>query len=325
MKHPLHITLSILTLFVIAQLIGILVIGLYVDREQTNKTGVTVWKDLPNIGGVGVERPIATPNVSVAMIVIAIIFGTVLALILLHFSWIRVWKSWFFFALLLGMTISLSAFVFFSMAFSIALLLVLLRMFFPNVVTHNLVELLMYPGISAIFVPILNIQSTIILLIIISLYDAYAVWKSKHMIVLAKLQSKAGNFAGLFLPVKDSDAKKYSGEKMQKMHIASSSAFNSSEDSSKIAGNSSVVKHQRIALLGGGDIAFPQIFAGVVFIQSGLLTSLFSIAGATLGLFVLLIIGKKNRFYPAMPFITAGCLFGWAIGLLILFIINFHY
>ena len=38
--------------------------------------------------------------------------------------------------------------------------------------------------------------------------------------------------------------------------------------------------------------------------------SLFVIAGATLGLGYLLVRSEKKKFYPAMPFITAGILLG---------------
>ncbi len=46
----------------------------------------------------------------------------------------------------------------------------------------------MYTGIAILFVPILNVFWMIILLIVISIYDAYAVWKSKHMVKMANFQ-----------------------------------------------------------------------------------------------------------------------------------------
>ncbi|MEK6809639.1 MAG: hypothetical protein AABY40_03120, partial [Nanoarchaeota archaeon] len=74
----------------------------------------------------------------------------------------------------------------------------------------------------------------------------------------------------------------------------------------------------RTAILGGGDIGFPLIFAGVVLKEMGLWQSLVIPFGALLGLAVLLFNGKENKFYPAMPFISAGCFVAlgvvWAIG-----------
>ena len=73
-----------------------------------------------------------------------------------------------------------------------------------------------------------------------------------------------------------------------------------------------------MAILGGGDIGFPLIFAGVVLKEWGLWQSLPMPLFAGLGLSFLLWKGKKDRFYPAMPFISAGCFLGlfvvWLLG-----------
>ena len=80
------------------------------------------------------------------------------------------------------------------------------------------------------------------------------------------------------------------------------------------------------AILGGGDVAFPLLFAGVVmeslivqglskagaFYQSLIITATTAIALALLFFFA-----KKDKFYPAMPFISAGCFIGYLIVLLI--------
>jgi presenilin-like A22 family membrane protease len=89
-----------------------------------------------------------------------------------------------------------------------------------------------------------------------------------------------------------------------------------------------------IAILGGGDVIFPLISAGVILtmkkapwglphfaeiISKGLLLpAIFIIAGATLGLALLFMFSEKKKFYPAMPFITAGILVGMILSYLIL-------
>ena len=45
--------------------------------------------------------------------------------------------------------------------------------------------------------------------------------------------------------------------------------------------------------------------------------SMIIVATTTLALALLFMAAKKDRFYPAMPFISAGCLVGWAVTLLI--------
>lgn len=71
------------------------------------------------------------------------------------------------------------------------------------------------------------------------------------------------------------------------------------------------------AILGGGDIAFTLLFATVALKDIGLPAALFSIYGASIALILLMLMGKKKKFYPAMPFITAGLLLGLLVSILI--------
>ncbi len=73
-----------------------------------------------------------------------------------------------------------------------------------------------------------------------------------------------------------------------------------------------------MAILGGGDVVFPIIAAGVMLKTLGLLSSIFVIIGATLGLSYLMFFAEKKKFYPAMPFITAGIFAGIILSYLIL-------
>ena len=85
----------------------------------------------------------------------------------------------------------------------------------------------------------------------------------------------------------------------------------------KTAKISKVPQKVRTAILGGGDIGFPLIFAGIVLKELGLWQSLIIPFFATLGLGMLLWKSKEKKFYPAMPFISAGCFLGLGIVLLI--------
>ena len=67
-----------------------------------------------------------------------------------------------------------------------------------------------------------------------------------------------------------------------------------------------------VAILGGGDVVFPIITAGVMLRTLGFVSALFVILGATLGLLYLFLVAEKKKFYPAMPFITAGIFLGIA-------------
>jgi hypothetical protein len=72
----------------------------------------------------------------------------------------------------------------------------------------------------------------------------------------------------------------------------------------------------QIAVLGGGDVAFPLIFAGTILISYGLAYALITILLTTIALALLLLFSKKGEFYPAMPFLTGGCLAGLLIAIL---------
>jgi len=275
MKHTLEVTIILLVLFLAAQLIGLFVTQKYLD------------KNLPY----NVERPKFEEKTSFIQIFLIIIIATAMVFILTRFKAFGLWRIWFFlgvcFTLVISLTIiaeffGLSRFVSERLALVVALILAALKIFKPNVYIHNFTELFIYGGLAAVFVPIMNLFSISILLVLISIYDAIAVWKTKHMIKLAKFQSKLKLFIGLLIPY---------GKKTK-------------------------------AILGGGDIGFPLLFAGVVLKQFGFIKALIIPFFVGLSLLFLLMIGKKDRFYPAMPFLSAGCFLGYGIVLLVNLILS---
>ncbi len=289
MKHNAKITLILLLLFFSAQIIGLFVINNYIGERNvipsTGEINIT-WKDLPTVGGVKLERPEIRESVSYIFIGVAIIIGTILIFVLMQFKSPHVWKLWFFLAILLTLTISFGAFMTSKIAFGIALALSLLRILRPGLIVQNFTELFIYGGLASIFVPIVNTFSAFMLLIIISLYDMYAVWKSKHMIKMAQFQTRSNIFAGLLIPYRLPNATKKGKHKLVKI---------------------------KTAILGGGDIGFPLIFAGVMMKTVGIYRAMIIPVFVTISLALLLTKGKKNKFYPAMPFLSMGCVAGYAV------------
>lgn len=249
MKHSFKITLILVSLFVVSQLVGLYVSGKYLKEE------------LPY----GIQPPEFEEDTSFIPLFFTILIATFLMLILIKFRLGLLWKAWFFLAVFFALSVSFSAFIGETIAMMIALILAGVKIFRPNVIIHNFSEMFIYGGLAAIFTPVLSLISISILLVIISIYDAIAVWKTKHMISLAKFQTKSKIFAGLLIPYE-----------------------------------------KKTAILGGGDIAFPLMFNAVLLKEFGLL-SLIGVGLSAAALFVLLYLSKKNRFYPAMPFISAGC------------------
>lgn len=277
MKHTGLVTVFLLTMFVGAQIIGLGIVGSYMSVAN----GELEWKELPSVGTVKFERPDVAPQVSVWYVVIAVIIGTLLILLLMRFGRSWLWKVWMFLAVVVCLQIALATFMAPLVALIVALIIGFFKIVHPNIFVHNLSELLIYGGLAAIFVPILDVFYAFMLLIILSVYDAYAVWKSKHMVKLAKFQAKSGVFAGMLLPYR--------------------------------AGKGKV----KTAVLGGGDVGFPLMFAGTVLVEFGVAQSLLVVLGSAVALGLLLMFSQKDKFYPAMPFLTCGCALGFLVALLV--------
>lgn len=311
MKHNVKITIIILAMFLITQFIGLYVVNYYSMQKvvEGNIINVTSPNELPY--GMAVpesQNQNYTPNF------ISIIISFVIAICLL-FILTRVrakffMRIWFLFVVLIALGISFIAFFepilpsfkgISVMALIVVLPLALSKIYSRNILTHNFTELFIYPGIAAIFVPLLNIIFLVILLILISIYDMWAVWKSGIMQKMAKYQmNELKVFGGFLVPYLSNSQKK-------KLKELKKSKENKKGKRMKIS----------LAILGGGDIIFPIISSGVMLKTLGVWPAVLVIIGALVGLGLLLLFSEKKKFYPAMPFISAGIFI--AIGISYLF------
>ena len=311
MKHNVKITLILLLMFVVAQFIGLYVVDYYspVKIVEGNVVNVTA-PDLP----FGLETPELKEkkdfNYAFVSILLAFVISISLLLFLTRLNAEFFLRLWFFLVITLALGIAFNVILSMTGLFSynlvisslkfpaswavalfISLPLAYSKIYKRNIIIHNFTELLVYPGIAAIFVPILNIYTISLMLVFISVYDAWAVWHSGIMQKMAKYQiNKLNVFSGFFVPYA-SNKIKLQIQKMKKSELKKK----------KIKVN--------VAILGGGDVVFPIITAGVMMKTLGILPAVFVIAGATLGLGYLFLFAEKKKFYPAMPFITAGIFF----------------
>ena len=291
MKHALPVTFWLVGLFCVAQLIGLGVLQQYTVVGQEEEV---LFREIPSFFGLGFERPVLSPSATGIALFLGILLGTALALFLLRSGLINIWKVWYALAVIICLHVVFASILKKEIAELFALGAGLWKVLRPNVLIHNLTEVLMYGGLAAFVVPLLSFPAVLILFVLVGLYDAYAVWKSQHMIALAQFQMKSGVFGGLALPyhVPHKPIKK------------------------KIQGKPVAMHAFRTAILGGGDIAFPLLFFGVVQREFGFGSALFSVGGAALALFLLLVKGDKNAFYPAIPFLLAGSLLGFGMSFL---------
>ena len=323
MKHDFKITLMLIAFFLAAQYVGLFIVDQYISIETTvdeitgEKThNMTHAEALP----LGFERPEVSEDFSWLYIMIAILIGTVIILVLARFKQKRVWKIWYFISLIFIMTIALNPFFGPAISFFLSFILSGIKTYRPNFYVHNITEIFLYGGLAAMLVPIMNIFAGLILLIVIAIYDAIAVWKSKHMVTLAEFQSDSNVFAGLFIPYKTQGKKiKLATKSVSQSgkHKVTNSLSKSSKLKTKDLDDKNHLKksHSTMerAILGGGDIAFPLVFAGTVMKTSGFFGAALIPPFAALGLFILLYKSKKGKFYPAMPFISAGCILGYIV------------
>lgn len=307
MKHNLKITIVLLTMFVVTQFIGLVVLKADVFHIEQEINGTIQQVANPYLSWIQppeLETETEFFNVFPSLI-IAFVFAICLLFLLSKFKFKFILKGWFFFVICIALFLAIYAFEklipleinpIFAIAIPLVLALTLgfVKVFKRNFLVHNITELFIYPGIATVFVSILNFWTVIILLILISIYDIWAVWHSGIMQKMAKYQmDKLKIFSGFFIPY----ASKKMKEKLKKMRKSKS------KKGIKV----------NIAILGGGDIVFPIITAGVVMRTFGFIPALFVILGATLGLGCLFFFAEKKKFYPAMPFITAGIFLGLGV------------
>lgn len=318
MKHNIPMTILLLAMFVATQLIGLYVITsdpFSISQTLSNGTIEVIENSALSFIQPPEVRGESDFSIYLSSIILAFIFAVVILFLLTKFKIAFVLRIWFFAVVAIALALSFTALlpeliysinplIYYAIPIILALPLAFIKIFKRNFIIHNLTELLIYPGIAVIFVPILNLWSILVLLLLISAYDIWAVWHSGIMQKMAKYQiNNLKVFSGFFVPY-ISKKLRMQIKKMKKAKIKNK----------KIKVN--------IAILGGGDIVFPIITSGVILktasvnlpfglvFNGGLLPALLVIAGATLGLGLLFIFSEKKKFYPAMPFITGGILLG---------------
>jgi presenilin-like A22 family membrane protease len=336
MKYKLKVVVLIVLFFLVSQLVGVLVTSSYKEnfyKKEVEEKNFTIMeeenKTLPkeNFTNISITREFIPQKVEIKTtfdflqilisFLIALVIATIIFIILMKIGVVRVMRFWLFFVVAVGLFITFSLLLyninFFQMriknlSFSIveifalvmAIALAYFKIYRRNIILHNLTEIFVYPGIMVLFLPIVNIYITIALLVIISVYDFIAVFKTRHMQKMAQFMIKdIRAFTGFFLPWLDKAEK----EKIKKLSLKKS--------------RKKIRIKVNIAALGGGDIVLPMLFSSVVFLTHGLMNSLLIVLFSALSLLMLMIFGEREKAYPALPPLTLGCLIGYAISLLI--------
>jgi len=309
MKHNLKLTLILISMFIITQFIGLGMIHIYNSSQEVevlNQTtgqleNITITPQIPY----GLQPPEIEAASALWSISISMVIAILLVLLLMTIKANLFLRLWFFVVATIAIAISINGIFIITklplqyqaiIALIIALPLAFFKVFKQNLIIHNLTELIIYPGIAAILVPIFSIWTVIIFLILISVYDIYAVWHAKFMQKMAKFQiNELKVFSGFFVPYIRPEDRRFLNKKGKGKKIKVS-----------------------LAILGGGDIALPILAAGVVLLSQGFLAAITVSLFATLALLYLFLFSKKGKYYPAMPFITTGIFIGMLVAYLVL-------
>jgi len=314
MKHNLKITAIILAMFVITQIIGLVVIyanPLKVDAVQQDGTITEVQN--PYLEWVAPPEPETEREYAgvFSQIIVAFVIAIILLFLLMKYKIQAFLRFWFFAVVSIALYLAFIALIkvlpwvvslktALIISAVLAIPLAFIKIYKKNILVHNFTELLIYPGIAVVFVPLLNVYTIIALLMVISMYDMWAVWHTGVMQKMAKYQINTLKiFSGFFIP--------YMNKKQKAMLEKAKAAKNVKEGKIKM----------NVAILGGGDIIFPIIAAGVMYSAFGLMQAMLVPIGALVGLGYLFLLAEKKKFYPAMPFISAGIFVAMLVGLLI--------
>jgi len=223
----------------------------------------------------------------------AFIMATLFLILLLKFfKTSSMFKLLMIFLIFIGAEAVFSTFLFEELAILLAVEVVLLRFLWPNVFTQNLSMILALAGIGSVLGLMLSIPAILTILVVLSIYDFVAVYKTKHMLTLFKGLLGRGVPFSLIIPTK-------SGHLDTPVKKATSGTG-------------------EFMLLGTGDVAFPLIFA-VSALRVSLLSSLAVFLGGLCGLFIVhLLLVKTRRPLPALPPMALCTIVAYFVSILIL-------
>lgn len=182
--------------------------------------------------------------------------------------------------------------------------LIILRFVRPTVWLHNLVVIGGLAGIGAMLGITLLPRDAIILLIILAVYDVIAVYKTKHMVKMAKAMIKRRVILGIIVP--------------EKILGLKASMADVEQDKIPVKRILKPGERGKFMILGGGDLVLPLLLIASVANQN-IWQSVIILVFALLGLLAmhLLFIKLKSKPMPALPPLAVFSILGYLVSLLI--------
>ncbi|OGD30821.1 hypothetical protein A3A18_01900 [Candidatus Azambacteria bacterium RIFCSPLOWO2_01_FULL_44_84] len=209
---------------------------------------------------------------------------------IMHGGWFL--RLFFIFALFSGMLITFNLFLSDIAAVIFSAFLVAAYVIWPYVWLHDAVMILTLPGIAVLIGLSLQPWFAVLILIIMSVYDYIAVYKTKHMIKMAKAMIAGRAIFAMIFPEEFRNFK----SKINEAHPG-----------------------QGFMMLGTGDFVFPLIMAAsamTVSYKSAWIVLGFSIFGLLL-MHLLFISQRVRRPMPALPPLAGFAILGFITSLLL--------
>jgi len=203
-----------------------------------------------------------------------------------------VFKGLFLLAVGTGSLLLLQFWFPFQWGLLILLSLLILWSFWHSIFIHDLLVLLGIAGAGSWLGLSFTPQLVILLLLVFSIYDFIAVYKTKHMVKMARAMIQADSIVGIIVPSRAKDFGK---------------------DITKVQPGG------KFLIVGGGDIVFPLILCAS-FVPVSMVKALIMVLFSLLGLgfsFWVFTTQKIKKPIPALPPITLGAVIGYLVTLLI--------
>ncbi len=237
------------------------------------------------------QRPVVAP-ISIESFLVQFLILTVLILLLVKF-FKKGKKKRYVFDFLFILPVFLGGFSVLNLwlpdlySFIVIALLILVWKKTKNIIIHNLCMVLGLGGVVSFSAFNFTPYQVLLLLVLFSVYDFIAVYKTKHMVKMAESMIETGSILGFIIPYRFDDFKRKAS------NFSKGWAF----------------------VFGGGDIAFPLLLICSL-IPYGLRGSLFVMTFSFLGIlfsFFIFVLQKEKRAIPALPPIALFSIIGYLV------------
>lgn len=249
------------------------------------------------IGKIFEIQKIEIPQISPSKFILYFLFATLFIFLIIRFLKFKtgrgvIFKTLFVLAVFFGGLLFFEAWFPEPIPFIILSLLIFWWLKKPSILNQDLLMIFGMAGVGSILGLSLRPEFIILLLIIFSIYDFIAVYKTKHMVEMAKEMIEQRAILALVIP-------------------PSISGFQESLEKIEPGG--------KFLILGGGDIVFPLLFSASL-IPTGILNSIIVAVFSSIGLFVGFYLFTKQKVrqpVPALPPIAFFSIMGYLITKLI--------